>query len=498
MKRFLTVWIALAGWLVVLPAHALTEETLRMSTFASAGAGDTNWYASALNKIVADGAGYLAVGSVEVQEETQGQRVAGSDIYIYRLDAAFAPVDTFGTAGKLKLALPAGNIYRLPDMVRLASGQFVVVAESSSISSGQEQIAVARFTANGELDTTFDGDGVLFLTMSNVSPSIAQTPKILVMSDGRLVVTGSTRGVDGIRVGFVARLSANGVQETSFGNSGYLLILPSPGSWLTEAALDGEGRLVVAGSITKAEGGGTYGGIRDIYVARITLGTAPALDTTFNTTGHRVLTVYANDSWPNALAVDGSGIVVGFARGDSMTGAPDSAGGVARLTASGELDAGFGSAGVATVNPGDAFATSKILDILPITGGYVLVGALDDRRSVVLLNSAGALDTGNAVMGSTGYWRTAVSNESIFTDGLISNGKLVAVGLSLSASGTATSTPSVLEESSFLMSVFAAPAPAAGSSDGGGGGGGGGGSAGGMALLLLTLLGARRRVQHGR
>jgi uncharacterized delta-60 repeat protein len=74
-----------------------------------------------------------------------------------------------------------------------ANGKFIVAGRSSSQTNSN--FAVARYDANGALDTTFSTDGKLtvdFFGFTDIAESVA------VQADGRIVLGGLARGdVDG-------------------------------------------------------------------------------------------------------------------------------------------------------------------------------------------------------------------------------------------------------------------------------------------------------------
>lgn len=485
----------LVSFLIASPARADLIENLRVTTFVSwPGAPDEHWYSNYLSDIAVVPGGYLAIGGVEVQESEQAMRVLGTTLYAYRLlDTALTTDDSFGSNGKLALSLPPGNTYRSPDLVTLPGGGFLLAAEAQLEGDWEQQrIIVAKFNAAGAPDTTFgdDSDGSVMLTMPCTlwdapTPAFtAQAPQLLAMSDGRLVVTGST-ACDGSRQGFVARLSANGVQETSWGDDGYLLIQPGAVSptWLTNARLDGSGRLVVAGEVQE-----------QVWIGRITLGATPILDTTFDGDGIRVVDVGAYEGFVSTLAIDGGRVVLGVSRTlfdpEALGNSEPTTAVLVRLLANGTPDAAFGTEGIVTFNPGAAPGSSRVGAILPVGGTHLLVaGAVDERRTVALLNGSGALDTSNAIMGATGYWQTPFSNISGYAAAIIDGEKLLAVGQSRTASGTGSVSPNELTDDSIVVSSFGVGSFGSAGAAGGTGGGSSGGGAFGLPMILLLALG---------
>ncbi len=478
------------------PSHALTEDLMRSSVFGPVSDEATIWETNALTTVLPITGGYLAIGDLEVEDTNPGEWIDGTAVHAYKLDANLAPVTSYGTDGKLQLPLPPGYLVHYPSATRLASGKIMVIAEGWP--EGEYSLmkfVLMRLNADGSADTTFGTDGWRLLEVP-YSASPAESPlytanagRIFELSNGQLIVTGSSARVGYSRLGIVGRLSAEGVVDTTFGpnGNGFLLVQPvgaGYGAWLEHAALDSAGRLVVSGSTAIDEGGAYY----DLFVARITLAGAGALDSSFNGSGIKVFSIGAEDSWSTGLRVDGNTILVGAARSGGL-------GAVVRLESDGDLDTTFDVDGIADINPDGLFTTSRANVIIPSGGGYLVAGSLGGRRAIVRLNSVGALDTANASMGSTGYWRTALSNGSTYMGAIVDEGKLIAVGAWVTSSAPAPIGYGTNTNESFVLSVF----PLA--SDGGSGStttttsssSSGGGALVPWMLLLVGLLGLRRR-----
>jgi uncharacterized delta-60 repeat protein len=88
-------------------------------------------------------------------------------------------------------------------------------------------VAVARFTADGAIDTTFGGgDGVVILdpffgAAADVLTTIALDQSGNPGADGRIVIGGHTFGRN---CAFLARIAANGAVDTTFGSNGRVVL----------------------------------------------------------------------------------------------------------------------------------------------------------------------------------------------------------------------------------------------------------------------------------
>src|SRR5215831_3431993 len=121
------------------------------------------------------------------------------------LDTSFggggaATVVGTGNAGSNALAIqPDGNI---------------VVAGFAT--SGSQGIMLARYTTGATLDGSFGSGGTVITAMSGAGP---QARSVVLQGDGKILVAGDDGGGPGGN-GFVARYNANGTLDSSFGASG--------------------------------------------------------------------------------------------------------------------------------------------------------------------------------------------------------------------------------------------------------------------------------------
>jgi uncharacterized delta-60 repeat protein len=114
-------------------------------------------------------------------------------------------------------------------------------------------LAVARYLADGRLDRTFAGDGLM---VTRAHPHWAGAVKVAVRQDGRIVL--GTHGHAGSRAGFaLVRLRRDGSLDRAFGNGG--LTVSEVGYGVHALALDSRGRIVTVGRTMS---------LRDFVVAR--------------------------------------------------------------------------------------------------------------------------------------------------------------------------------------------------------------------------------------
>ena len=193
---------------------------------------------------------------------------------------------------------------------------------------------------------------------------------MVIQPDGKILVAGNIRAVNGVARGGIARLNANGTLDLSFD--------PGTGanSTIYALALDASGNVYVGGVFSSVNG------VPRLRVAK--LSSTGALDPTFNQSGGGA------SATVNAIAPpDGAGrIVIGgaFSTYNGVTARR-----IARLNiTTGALDTGF--------NPGGTGFDSNVFAVLFAPDGKYYAGGLFTsfngvtRSRVARLNSNGSLD----------------------------------------------------------------------------------------------------------
>jgi len=199
-------------------------------------------------------------GKIVVSGTTSNAATGSSDFAVARyntngsLDTSFdldgkATVDFFGTSG-------SDSGY---GMALQADGKILVTGEVYNPTTGNVDFGVARFNANGSLDTSFDGDGKLTTRFAAVGSETSYD--VAIQPDGKFVVAGSAS--DG-RTFALARYNNNGSLDTSFSGDGLMTVDLGPGSDVARSvAIQADGHIVVGGySINSSTGDYDFGLVR--------------------------------------------------------------------------------------------------------------------------------------------------------------------------------------------------------------------------------------------
>jgi uncharacterized delta-60 repeat protein len=249
---------------------------------------------------------------------------------------------SFGEQGSRKTVFSAGydSLYSL-----------LVQPDNSFLAIGTSffKLAIARYTPDGELDTTFDGDGYVSFQINDnpTSPYDA-----VLQSDGRIVVSA----VDALS-SLVLRFNTNGQLDTTFNSVGYVR---TDGQSTRNLAIQSDGRIVLLSNV----------GINSDRGTLTRWSSDGSLDPTFGNGG--IVTLDELLTGEGGLESNGT---LALTEHDQImlaypTGGPEIL--LVRLTEQGTIDSSFGSGGVASIESRDEvfFLTSLVRD-----GSDFIVGA---------------------------------------------------------------------------------------------------------------------------
>jgi len=242
----------------------------------------------------------------------------------------------------------------------LGNGKIVV---AGYVPTNGTDMVVYRFLPNGNLDTTFDGDGRV--TINFAAGDVPMDLEIL--NNGKMMILGQTNtGTITNDFDFaLSRLNANGSLDSTFGAGGKQIANFGDQDTPSGMAIQPNGKIVVVGHRTNESN------IEHIIVARYN--TNGILDSTFNGTGKmifQILPPYSPSGLANDVIVQSDGRIIlvgstfnGVAFVDVLM----------RLRPSGGFDNTFSGDGKVIVDIG---VSTLVLDA---DGKYVLGGSLFDN-----------------------------------------------------------------------------------------------------------------------
>lgn len=146
--------------------------------------------------------------------------------------------NSFDSDGVVHTQIADGAGSRIADLKLLPDGRILAGGYSNAT---QNDFALARYNADGSLDTSLDGDGKLLTVVTPGSDTIME---MAIQTDGKFVVTGATGGNDLT----VVRYNVDGSLDAAYGDGGIATVDLGGVEWLSTLALDSSGSAVVAGT----------------------------------------------------------------------------------------------------------------------------------------------------------------------------------------------------------------------------------------------------------
>lgn len=353
---------------------------------SGAGTLDTSFNGSGLlNATIAGGfsdAGRaVAVGS-------NGKTVIVGDTGMLRVNVNGTPDTTFGSTGDGRvrsLAVPH------PASVAIQADQKILVFGWYG-ESYDPSMRVARYLVNGQLDKSFNFDGVFD------SSEIATPGEMLVQRDGKIVVTGTNKFLVGNHDFVIMRLTSSGLLDSTFGN----IAFPTGHTGLVKAGFGDEdfaqavaidesgslstnplyGSIVVAG-VTYADVGAEIA--PQMAVARITRN--GVADGAFSGDGKAVVVFPGASSSATAVVLQPGGKIVVGGQSNSLFA-------LARLNSNGTLDTTFGASGTGRVFTKFS-GNDQLRDLLVSNAGRLIAGgSAFGNFAIAAYTANGILDPG--------------------------------------------------------------------------------------------------------
>ena len=262
-------------------------------------------------------------------------------------------------------------------------GKILVAGDFNSINTSPIN-GIARFNPDGTLDASFN-------TGSGADGAVNS---IALQADGKIIIAGTFNAYDGVDVGRIARLNADGSIDTTFNSGG-----SGANNSIFKAKVSANGKILIGGSFA------TYNGTARVRFAR--LNSDGTLDTAFDP-GSGV----SSSVFDIAVQADGKYLIGGAFT--TYNGTPASR--IARINTDGSLDTSFmiGTGPNTTVRTVTLQSDGKIL----ITGTFATIDG-NARPGIARFNADGSIDTGFAAA------PTGTTPQSLV---LQPNGKIIVAG----------------------------------------------------------------------
>jgi uncharacterized delta-60 repeat protein len=180
-----------------------------------------------------------------------------TDIVVLRLNDNGSMDSSFDGDGILILHF--SDYWDQGSTIAVQNDEKIIVGGSSSGESAT-YFALARLNSNGELDTSFDGDGKQTTDMGPYWTDMINS--IAIQPDGKIIAAGYAEIIgSGIGGGGLARYNTNGSIDTSFGDNGKVLASYASASYGFNSPVIFNNKLYVCGVINE----GIYKGFIERY-----------------------------------------------------------------------------------------------------------------------------------------------------------------------------------------------------------------------------------------
>ena len=344
-----------------------------------------------------------ADGKIVIATGFSNTSIATEALGLVRYNANGILDKSFGKNGSVKVAF-TNFINEPSSMALQADGKIVVAGTASSADGQTSEFAVARFNPNGSVDNSFGVGGKVTTNFVGVMLGGVLNPAnaVVIQPDGKILVGGgASECEDCLHRTALARYNADGSLDSTFGSGGkvdlaaidtaYTLALLSTGEIVAVSAIGdafaqftAQGALesgITSGPIAAFSHGGTFifqsdgkpiqvnsgadnGNDEDSDVSVIRFNATGLVDITFNTPAFEFGTDVGTGNGGEAAALDASGkvIVGGYSGNPSLFG-------VARLNTDGSLDSTFGTSGRLTTR---FRGTDQVLAVLVQTDGKIV------------------------------------------------------------------------------------------------------------------------------
>ena len=326
------------------------------------------------------------------------------DFAVVRYDADGSLDTSFGDGGMVTTSFGPGWDYGQAVTVQ-PDGKIVVIGHTYN--DNEQDFAVARYNADGSLDTSF-GDGGKATTSIGTGWDYGQA--VTVQPDGKIVVVGHTYSENDQDFA-VVRYDTDGSLDTSFDDDGKVITSIGQGEDRGNAVVvQQDGKILVAGH--------SHNGT-DLDFAVVRYDTDGSLDTSFGDDGKVVTSISPGWDYGQAVTVqpDGKIVVIGYSHNGT-----DFDFAVARYDAGGSLDTSFGNDGKVTtpIGPGEdrGYAVALQRDGNILVAGHSYNGTDFDFAMVRYhghgfhqydLNRNGSIDRDEAVQAVLDYQRGQIT-----------------------------------------------------------------------------------------
>lgn len=200
--------------------------------------------------LLGDEAGHLGALALDTAGRILNGGGIGTSLSLTRYGADGILDTAFGSGGRSTIPVPGAVAVEGGDLAVQPDGRIVVTGTVLPFPSGLNScsdcgglIVVARFEADGRLDTSFGEDGMTMIGKGAGTAAGLRGAAVALLPDGRILVSG-TAGDHGRPAFALARLTPAGLRDSAFGHGGVVI---------TESCVGSERRLRASGCLPSAQ-----------------------------------------------------------------------------------------------------------------------------------------------------------------------------------------------------------------------------------------------------
>lgn len=348
-----------------------------------------------------------------------------NDFAIARLTADGTPDNSFNGNGMVATDINSSDDYAVS--VAIGNADKLVVAGYSVNGNGVSNFVLTKYTDNGSLDNTFNTDGKLSGSYKQGYTSYNATA---VQKDGKIVTAGATW--NGVDYDFaIARYNTNGKPDSSFNGTGLQITDFGAIDSAISIVIQADNKIVVAGNSGNVNA--------HFVIARYN--TNGTIDNTFGANGKQTIEMgFADVFGGMALQADGKIVLAGYTFTDALYTNVYFA--IARLNTDGNLDNSFSGSGKqltqfsGSPSYATAVAVQKIDGRIVAAGRAILNG--QNNYAIARYNADGTLDNtfSNDGMQNNVFNNSPYVPQSIAIQG---DGKIILAGYPESPSSNTSS-----------------------------------------------------------
>jgi uncharacterized delta-60 repeat protein len=305
-----------------------------------------------------------------------------SSIILQRYTVDGEPDPTFNTTGRVELKVGTSSA---ATSVQIQTDDKILIAGRALVNNTSRAV-IARYDAQGTLDTTFGSGGIV--TLENAE---GLNGSKVIISSGDIILVGTTV-IQGLSTGLIARYTSEGSLDGTFGVGGIVTTPLGVQVQLRSVGIQSDGKIIV---------GGTLNFNSFLFIRYTTNGT---LDTTFGIEGFRIVQLGIGTQLTNIQVYSNDTIVSCGSANRNVV--------LVRIDSDGLLDGSFGIGGIVET-PLETISGAQSITIQASDMALLVAGFLGGDIVVLKYLANGSIDTSFGTGGLVTYLTTEGSGNGI-------------------------------------------------------------------------------------